>query len=316
MFSIFQSPFFSVIHDSWQLASQAFADESKSYRRKQKWKCLVHALANPRFASEWFNLLKSSDFNIVFSNRKQLYIKPFRVYMSIRWSKKQKVKVILETYRYIQNKGKVFLQVITQNRLDLVQFNLNDTIEGVLTLGYDYKYRKEGELVLSFICEPLGGVIAAAAFSFEEVSPSRWICRIGCVQGHQKNDSYPAKTAQKLLHGLRPKALVVFAIQEFARQLGMEAVYGASDSIQAYRRKHAINIPLIHGIPFNYNALWEESGGRLLNDGWYELPLTAVRKEPKEIKTSKRALYQRRYHLLDNLSSMIADTGKKIEIEI
>jgi Uncharacterized protein conserved in bacteria len=315
MFSISQFSFFQVIHDSWQLASQAFADESKSYRRKQKWKCLVHALANPGFASEWFAFIKSSDFEVIFSNRPQLYIKPFRVYMSTRWSKKQKVKVILDTYRYIRSKEK-FLQVITKNRLVLAKFNLNDAIEGELALGYDYKYRKEGELILSFACEQLGGVIAAAAFSFEEINPGQWVCRIGCVQGHQKKDSYPAKTAQKLLHGLRPKSLVVFTIQEFARQLGMVAIYGTGDAIQAYRCKHAIYIPIFHSIQFDYDALWEESGGQLLDDGWYELPLVAVQKEPIEIKTSKRALYQRKYSMLDNLSLKITDTVKTIDSEI
>jgi hypothetical protein len=307
--------FLSVAVHSWRLASQAFADERKYYKIKQQCKSFFYALLNPRFASGWFDFLKSPDFLIVSTHRPRLYFKPFRVYMSIRWTKKHKIKVILDTYRFIMSKGEAFMQVITNREsVEIVSFKLNDNIDSFLTLGFDNKYRKEGELVFSFKCDELGGVIASAAFSFEEMEGGRWVCRIGCIQGHTKNVAYSSKAAQKLLHGLRPKSLIVFTVQEFSRQLGLSAVYGAGDAIQAYRRKHAIHIPLLHAIKFDYNAFWIESGGEPDSDGWYELPLTPVRKDIHEIKTNKRALYLRRYLLLDDLSLKIADAVKKIVV--
>jgi hypothetical protein len=306
-------PFFAAAIDGWQHASQAFAGESKRYQRKQQWKSAFHAFNNPQFASKWFEFLKSPDFLIITQHRPQLYLKPFRVYMSIKWTKKQKIKVILDTYRFIMNRGGTFMKVITSNAdIEVVRFRINDDIEGVLTLGYDYKYRKEGELVFSFDCEQLGGIIASAAFSFEEKEEGSWVCRIGCVQGHQKNTTYSSKAAQKLLHGLRPKSLIVITVQEFSRQLGLTAVYGAGDAIQAYRRKHAIHIPWLHSIQFDYNEFWTESGGQPSDDGWYELPLTPIRKDMSEIKSHKRAYYTRRYSLLDDLSQKIADAVKKL----
>ncbi len=309
-------PFLSVALYGWQLASRAFADERKNYRSWQQWRSFLSALVNPQFASKWFKILKSSEFQFVTMYRPRLYFKPFRVYMSIRWTTKQKLKVILDTYRFIMTKGEAFKQVITRSGgLEIARFKLNDTIEGFLTLGYNERYRKEGELVFSFKCAQLGGIIASAAFSFEEMKAGHWACRIACVQGHIKNAENSSKAAQKLLHGLRPKSLIVFAVQEFSRQLGFTAVYGAGDTIQAYRRKHLVHLPWRHAIQFDYNAIWSESGGQPNRDGWYEIPLTPVHKTIHEIKSNKRAQYIRRYALLDDLSLKIADSTKKLSLE-
>ncbi len=306
-------PFLSVAANSWQLASQAFANEDKRYRKKQQWKSFFAALINPRFASKWFKMLKSPDLLLVATHRPWVYFKPFRVYMSIRWTKKQKIKVILDTYRFILSKGEAFTQVIIRSDdIEIARFKLKDTIEGILTLGYDYRYRKEGELVLSFECNQLGGRIVAAAFSFEEMEAGRWVCRIACIQGHRIDSGHFSKAAQKLMHGLRPKSLIVFVLQKFSRQLNFTAVYGAGDAIQAYRRKHAIHLPRWHAIRFDYNVFWNEVGGRLNSDGWYELPLTPVRRSIDEIKTNKRSLYRKRYCMLDDLSLKIANAVKRL----
>ena len=308
-------PFLSVAAEGWQLASRAFANERKNYRVWQQWRSFLSALISRKLASDWFEILKSPHFLQITANRPRLYFKPFRVYISIRWNARQRIKVIFDTYRFIMSKGEAFMQVITRsNGIEIAHLKLNDTTEGFLRLGYDERYRKEGELVLSFACDQLGGTIVAAAFSFEEIEPGHWVCRIGCIQGHAKNEEYHTKAAQKLMHGLRPKSLLVFTIQELSRQLGFTSVYAVGDTIQAYRRKHTIHIQRRHAIQFDYNAFWNESGGKPGKDGWYELPLTPVRRDIHEIKTTKRALYQRRYKLLDDLSLQISDAVKKIAL--
>lgn len=301
---------------SWQLASEAFETESKSNINKQKWKSCWNVITRPSLACNWFCTLKSPTFSLIYENRKRLYLKPFRGYMSIRWRKEQKIKVILDTYKYILSRSNTFIKIVTDAEgVELARFSLNEEIEGKLILGYDERYRKEGEIVITFESEQLGGMVAAAAFSFEEISPEVWICRIGCIQGHIKNDENYSKFAQKLLHGLRPKSLMVFAIQELTRQLGLKAVYGVGDSVQSYRKKHAIHLPWRHSIHFDYNAIWTESGGVVAEDidyGWFKLPLTPIQKDMAEIKTHKRAYYRRRYALLDSLSLKIGEGLKKL----
>lgn len=312
---IIRIPFLSVAYDGWQLASHAFANEDRKYLRRQQWRSFFGALLDSQFASTWFKILKSPYYFVVSKHRPKLYFKLFNVYMSVRWTKRQKVKVILDTYRFIMSKGEPFMNVVLQNDgFEVARFKLGDSSEGSLILRYDHRYRKEGEMVFSFESDQLGGRIVDAAFSFEEIAVGQWVCRIGCIQGHAKNDENYSKAAQKLMHGLRPKSLIVYTIQEFARQLGFVALYGVGDSIQAYRCKHAIHLPWKHAIHFDYNTIWKESGGKPVKGGWFELPLQSERREIQEIKTTKRALYRRRYELLDDLSLKIRESAQKIAV--
>ena len=311
--SLVHISFLSVAFEGWQLAKQSFIDQNKKKRRKQQWKYFFRCLLNPRFAAEWLGNLKSPSYSFVVAHRKLLFIRPFRKYMSTKWTKKQNKKVILDTYRFIMSQGESFKEVLTNSHgIEIANFKLNETLEGHLNLSLSEEHNREGELVLSFKCDQIDGIITSAIISFEEQEEGIWACRIGCVQGHKVDDQNASKVVQKLLHGFRPKAFIVFTVQEFSRQFRFKAVYGVSDTIHTYRGKHAIYLAWRYRIQFDYNALWHESGGILNSDSWYELPLTPIRKSYEEIKTHKRALYRRRYSLCDDISLKIADTVKRL----
>lgn len=305
--------FLSVALEGANLAKIGYSDRSKKVQLKEQRKYFFRFLFNPSFASEWLENLKMDKYSDVIAHRKLLFIKPFREYVSIKWTKKQKAKVILDTYRFIMSKGPQFMTIVTQSEgLKIASFDLSETQQGHLYLSYDWKHNREGEFVLSFMCDEVDEIITSAVISFEEIEKDRWICRIGCVQGHKKNDQYITKIIQKLLQGFRPKAFIVSIVQEFARQLGCEAVYGVSDTIHVYKLIRMIYIESRHGIQFDYNVLWEESGGVLVENGWYKLPLIPVRKTYEEIKSHKRAYYRRRYALCDDISIKIAATVKRL----
>lgn len=293
---------------AWELAAKAFAAEDERYRQKQQYKSFFHALIYSSFASRWFQALYSPEFNLIAEHRPRLYLKPFRVYMSVKWNKDHRVKVILDTYRFMRSRGMCFVQIDTDRKyLPLAIFKLKDGSEASISLGYDERYRKEGELVLFLQCEQLGGCITGASFSFEKIlEKEEWMCRIGCIQGHKNNNEDLIKAAQNLMHGLRPKSLMVFVVKEFARHLGIQLVFGAGQSIQAFRRKHFIHIQQLHNINFDYNQLWMESGGKPEDDGWYLLPLITPQKSMDEIKSCKRALYRRRYQMMDQITLEMA----------
>jgi len=301
--------FLSVAFEGSELAKIGYADRNKSTCRKEQRKYFFRFLFNASFAAEWLQNLKKPEFSVVIAHRKLLFIKPFREYVSIKWTKQQKAKVILDTYRFIMSKGSEFMKVVTESEgLKIASFDLNETQQGHLYLSYDWKHNREGELVLSFMCDEIDEIITSAVISFEEVEENRWICRIGCIQGHKKNDQYIAKIMQKLLQGFRPKAFIVSMVQDFARELGCEAVFGITDSIHIYRVIRTFYIQSRHGIQFDYDSLWQESGGELAEEGWYRLPLIPVRKTYEEIKTHKRALYRRRYAICDDVAIKIGET--------
>lgn len=303
---------FHVCIKGWRLAANAFSNERKGYRRKQQYKIFLYTFLNPSFAKKWFTTLYSPQYKQIVAYRPRLYVKPFRVYMSGRWGKHHRMKAILDTYNFISSSEKLLTQAITEkDGVTVANFTLKDGQAASVVLGYDERYRKEGELVLFFACEQLGGIVAGASFSFELNDSKKWTCRIGCVQGHKTSDENIAKTAQKLMHGLRPKSFMVFLVQEFARSLGVDAIYGAGQAIQAFNRKHFIHIPMLHTITQDYNNIWLESGGELKHDGWFELPAVPIRKSLEEIKSHKRATYKRRYEMMDIVASEISkSTGK------
>lgn len=294
---------FSVCIEGWRLAAKAFSNEREGYRRKQQYKIFLYTFLNPSFAKRWFSILHSPQYASIVEHRPRLYVKPFRVYMSGRWDKHRRMKAILDTCNFINNSRKLLMQSVTENEgVTIARFTMKDGAEASVVLGYEEQFRKEGELVLFLRCQQLGGKMAAASFSFELNDSEDWVCRIGCVQGHRNMDENIAKAAQKLMHGFRPKSFMIFLVQEFVRSLGVEAIYGAGQSIQAFNRKHFIHIPMLHTISQDYNNLWLEAGGTLEKDGWFRLPTVPVRKTLEEIKSHKRATYKRRYEMMDNVS--------------
>lgn len=298
----------SALNQAWRLAQEGYKNHGSNYRRKQQWKIVFHTLFNPIFALKWFEKLRSPEFNLVSHIRPRLYIKPFRTYISIKWSAQRKLKVIFDTYRFMQLKVAVFSDLLNKNESTIVaNIRLSESSIASLVLGYDDQFRKEGEAVLSLECEEFGGRIVSVAFSFEEVDKGRWVCLVGCVQGHPLNEVGATKKIQKLMHGIRPNSFIMNSLQEFCRELGCDAIYCVGDAIQSYRKKHAVHLPWRHGIDFDYNTFWQEVGATECDDGWFSLPLIAARREMSELKTKKRGMYRKRYIMLDELAENISE---------
>ncbi|SHM53392.1 hypothetical protein SAMN05444360_11388 [Chryseobacterium carnipullorum] len=282
----------------WKLAKFAFSDEKKKYRIKQQYKSFFLAMFNPFFAKKWFNKINSSEFSEILFFRPRLFLKPFKAYMSITWTKEQKMKVIIDTYTFLlSKKGK---RNLISQEIVISKFLLKDGTEARVIIGYDDRYRKEGEIVMSLFCGELHGVISSIAFSFEEQSPDHWVCWIGCLQGRpQTEGTYVTKKAQKLMYGIRPKALLFELLQKLINDLDIKEIYGIGDGIQAQKRKHFIHLPRLHTIAFSYDGFWNELGGDYQEDGWYRLPVKTVRKDINNIKSHKRAYYKKRYELVN-----------------
>jgi uncharacterized protein len=298
--------------NGWNLADKAYSTFSEKYKRKQRWKALYYTMLYPKFANKWFSLLQDEPYQSILKSRPQMFIKPFRVYISTKWPKQQKVKVLKDSYRFIIERKGLLKQILFENKkIPLAKFTLKDSAPFTVSLYYDIRYRKEGELVIGLITEDVEDPVVAMSFSFENAD-GEWWARIGCVQGHRKEETYASKNTQKQMHGMRPKALIVFAFQEMCKGLGIKKIYAVSDKIQSYRKKHFIHLPGRHNIGFNYDTLWEEVGGTFEKNGWVELPMDTPRKTSEEIPSRKRAMYKRRYQFLDDLAEDIKVNAEKL----
>jgi uncharacterized protein len=290
-------------HRSWKLAGSGYLQDNKTRRLQQKFRWAIAAAVTPRLSLDWFDMLDHPQLRIFAEINPRLAFKPMRVYMSVRWSKLRKIKVIMDTYQIIQeHKGALLDALIAHEECVLASFVLEGYGESKIVLGHDRKYRKEGELVATLRCGHLEKNVISMAFSLERSSDGSCACYIGCIQGGHQDD---AKQTAKAMHGLRPKALMVFVAQEIASVLGAVNIYGVGNAIQAHRKKHLIRIPFRHDITFDYDGLWIESGGVPTADQWFSLPLESQRRSVESIKANKRSMYLRRYNFMNELSGQI-----------
>ncbi|SHH02047.1 DUF535 family protein [Chryseobacterium vrystaatense] len=297
---------FKVSIKAWKFAEIAFNNERKKYKRKQQYKSFVLTLLNHKPSRYWFEILESDRYKEVLSQRPRLFLKPFKVYLSTQYSIHQRIKIICDTYDFIYDKQ--IEKVIWGEDHVICEFALKNGLPAKLMIGYNDRYRKEGELVLSLVIDHLDGNVASLSFAVEKSENNRWLCRIGCLQGRPVvNGIYVTKEAQKLMNGIRPKAFLIEILQEFCKTLDIASINAIGGKCQAQNRKHFIHIPLLHAIPFSYNEFWEEMGGKDLGNNWYVLPSVTSRKNITDIKSEKRSGYKKRYVLVDSVKGSLRD---------
>ncbi|MDR2236310.1 MAG: VirK/YbjX family protein [Chryseobacterium sp.] len=289
---------FKISIKAWGYAKTAFSDERHQYMRKQQYKSFVLSCLHYRSSRDWFKILETDRYREILTQRPRLFLKPFKVYLSTRYSMRERIKVICDTYDCIYAKN--MEKVIRGEGHTIDEFTLKNKMPGKLVIGYNDRYRKEGELVLSLVIDHLQGNIASVSFSFEKMLNNEWLCRIGCLQGRPSVEGvYVTKEAQKLMNGIRPKVFLIEILQEFCKILDIKNINAIGSRYQAQNKKHFIHIPFLHAIRFSYDDFWKEIGGEDIGENWYALPLETVRKNISDIKSEKRAYYKKRYELMD-----------------
>jgi uncharacterized protein VirK/YbjX len=271
---------------------------------KQRIKIIFFVIIYSFFFHRWFKFLESDEFKKIFHYHPRIYIKPFRTYIPIKWNKDRKIKVILDSYRFIE-KNKHILEdiLINEQGINIAKISLSQEYDAFINVGYSERFRKEGEFVLSLECDYLGGKVASVAFALEEKEKGKWTCIVSCVQGYNYDDVPDVfKKTQNLLYKMRPTALVIYALQDFIRELGCQDIYCVGDKIHTYRQKHAIHLQWFHKIGFDYDKFWLEVGCMQIDKDWFLLPLNPARKDISDIKSKKRSLYRKRYAMLDDIS--------------
>ena len=166
-------------------------------------------------------------------------------------------------------------------------------------LIHAHHYEREGELTL-VLKDPFGTPLYALAFSFERVGPDSGPgVLIGVLQGQLSLEV--ARHVTKLSLGVRPPNLLVFALQVFARELGMARLRAVGQARHIYHETS-----LAQKTHFDYDAFWASVGGVPDGEGFYELPRVARQRTAAETPAQKRAQYQRRYAWLATLDADIS----------
>ena len=135
--------------------------------------------------------------------------------------------------------------------------------------------------------------------------PSLWI---GAMQGPNMEDAREiVKRATKLCHAYRTKNLILYATQAVARALGAAHIYAVTNE-GYYTNNH---LRMDKKLKTDFSDFWREAGGKETEDKRFdELPLIEPRKTMEEVPTRKRAVYRRRFAMLDELDAAVAENMK------
>ena len=168
--------------------------------------------------------------------------------------------------------------------------------------------RKEGLLSLEL---NLGQEhIYQIMFWFAEDEEGHASLYIGALQGPNMEEARDLiKRMTKSFHGYRTKNLILYMLQAVARSMGVEKIYGVTNE-GYYAMNH---MRANRKLKTSFSDFWLEAGGEKTGDVRFDsLPLTEPRKTMEEVPTRKRAVYRKRFALLDEIDAQIAENMRVI----
>jgi uncharacterized protein VirK/YbjX len=178
-------------------------------------------------------------------------------------------------------------------------------------LGSDYFVKldqpdwmlRDGQLVISL----WKGVDRLFSLAFlVSSSEDGLVAYIGGLQGRSQEgvvDIYRSLT--KEAHGMRPRDLIVEIHRMFCRALGVTRIYAVADASRHHLSPYYSDGSSQFISSINYDEAWRDRGGVLHGRSFFEMPLEPQRRAEEDIPARKRALYRRRYEMLDQIDELI-----------
>jgi uncharacterized protein VirK/YbjX len=268
-------------------------------------KYFFRGLSTPRLTARWFALLQAPELRpLVNQPHPLIYCKLQRPYLHRRLGTSARLDVLQHHYRFIQEylPQDLRTKILQPGGCVLAVLPVEPAGRFTLRLSYAYRFVKEGDLNLEIIDETNSGALFTLTFSvtrYEKGSPSQLF--IGGLQGHPlPGQKELIIDITRSMHGLRPKALLVFALQRLAQLWNFSALHGVGDAEHTHRRN--VNRKDRHAC---YDDFWLECLGQPMPDGNFSLPVFPVARDMNELPTKKRPLYRRRYQMLASLGEEI-----------
>ena len=227
---------------------------------------------------------------------------------------KERSQLIREHYQYFSNSltDDVFLRLscpkLCQGGLELWSMEFEEGKRLKAVLSFEGGQRKEGLLSIIIKLEDISFYqIIFWAAKDKNGKDAIWI---GAMQGPNVEDAKEAiKRVTKFCHGYRTKNLSLYVLQAFARALEFEKIYAVTN--EGYYANNHVRVD--RKLKTSFSDFWAEAGGTPTDDSrFYSLPLIEARKTMEEVPTRKRAVYRRRFVLLDEIDEIVADNVKKV----
>ena len=241
-----------------------------------------------------------------------VYEQPTRAFFYHKSTFDERMTLVTDHMKFLtENLREDFLiNVYAENFFELWKMPIDDEL-GDLHLGFYVKpgQRKESLMSIMFqlddetpIYQILFWIARADLLNFGGDGYAMWI---GAMQGPNVDDAKDIiKIITKKSHAYRTKNLILYAAQSLARALGLQKIFAVTNA-GYYANNH---IRRDRKLKTSFSDFWEECGGHLTSDErFFSLPLIETRKSFDEIPTRKRAVYRRRFELLDSLDAAVSE---------
>lgn len=228
----------------------------------------------------------------------------------------ERARLIEEHMRFLTARfdEELLLTIYGDKKFELWRMELDETLGTMsLVLCAEPGQRKEGLAALMLDLPDEVPVYQILFWIARTPDDDAWAMFIGALQGPNVDDARELiKRITKRCHAYRTKNLILYAAQALARALGLKRVFAVTNE-GYYANNH---IRRDRKLKTSFSDFWAEAGGVPTSDArFYELPLTETRKTVEEIPSHKRAQYRRRFALLDDLDSTVAERLRRFERE-
>lgn len=256
---------------------------------------LLRCLAQMETFRTWFGDPSNPGLQEAFERRPSLAVFAVHPYVNIDWTAARKLAVIAGHYEMLHGAWSV-LRLAPEASLLLA------TAPGgvEVRIGKLDRFAHEGELTLSLFDGETR--LYTLVFTLGRLHEQP-IAYVGGLQGFHHADALEIyHTLTQRMHGLRPRDLLLTLFRTLCGCLPVDRILAVSD-----RRRVASSIYFDSSTQVftSYDSVWHENGGTPADEGFFELTPGVVRRSAADVPARKRALYRRRYAMLDALVAQI-----------
>lgn len=275
--------------------------ERKSYR----YKFLLRSLLTYPQSFQWLERLSEYPSKEWFLNRQtNLPCKLHRPYLSSAMNSADACGSLIHHYDFLSYRlpNRLCRQLYGIHSHLLAKISVKNGQEFTINIASEDRYSREGELTLFFYNSDM---IHLARLTFSIISyDGKPTLFIGGLQGAEA--AVPHKTIQnatKACYGLFPKRILFEVAGYFAQRYGIKQIAAVGNKTHVYNNwRYLKKFKCLYA---NYDHFWLSLGATEDKKRHFHLPMERSRKLIESVASKKRAEYQRRYRLLDDLKQQI-----------
>lgn len=255
-----------------------------------------HALVHFQDVRNWYEISDNPLLIQALSRFPLMHGAMYWPYINRTWTMSRRLAAIDQHYRMLG--AAAIIAKAAQEEVELAR--LEEAYPGLrLVLDKAFWFLREGEIVINLFVGDRRLYSIAFTLGLEAGEP---LLFVGALQGSNAEDALGAyRDITHALHGMRPRDFLMVALKLLCAELGIQRIW----AVRGEDRQH--NSVYFGGshtdkVLADYDTVWIEHGGVVLDNGFFEIPAMYKHKDMSEIPSRKRATYRRRYQMLDDLA--------------